>query len=115
MAQRDSIQKTASYREIVKVVLSKYARLRPSHGSIRLDTVFDEHQDHYALMQSGWDRGIRVRGNLIYVTLHNDKVYIEYDGIEQGIQEEFIRRGIPGEDIVLAFLSPTDEVELAPA
>ena len=42
-----------TYREIVKSVIGKYARLRPSHGDIRLDTVFDEQQDRYALMQSG--------------------------------------------------------------
>ncbi len=58
------------YRTIVKDVIGKYARLRPSHGQIRLDTVFGESQDHYALMQVGWDRGARIRGNLIYVTLH---------------------------------------------
>ncbi len=101
-----------SYREIVKDVISKYARLRPSHGTIRLDTVFDERQDHYALMQSGWDRGVRVRGNLIYVTLRDSKVYIEYDGIERGISDELIRRGIPKEAIVLAFLSPSSEKDL---
>lgn len=104
-----------SYREIVKDVINKYARLRPSHGSIRLDTVFDEQQDHYALMQSGWDRGIRVRGNLLYVTLRNDKIHIEYDGIEQGIRNELIRRGIPAEKVVLAFLSPANEAELVAA
>lgn len=104
-----------SYREIVKDVISKYARLRPSHGAVRLDTVFDEQQDHYALMQSGWDRGVRVRGNLIYVTLRDGKVHIEYDGIERGIGDELIRRGIPREKIVLAFLSPSSEPELVPA
>ncbi|MCG8350889.1 MAG: XisI protein [Chloroflexales bacterium] len=104
-----------SYREIVKDVISKYARLRPSHGAIRLDTVFDEQQDHYALMQSGWDRGVRVRGNLIYVTLRDNKVHIEYDGIEHGISDELIRRGVPKEKIVLAFLSPSSESELVPA
>jgi hypothetical protein len=104
-----------TYREIVKDVISKYARLRPSHGAIRLDTVFDEQQDHYALMQSGWDRGMRVRGNLIYVTLRDDKVYIEYDGIERGISEELIRRGISKEKIVLAFLAPVGEQALIPA
>jgi hypothetical protein len=98
-----------SYREIVKDVINKYARLRPSHGDIRLDTIFDERQDHYALMQSGWDRGVRVRGNLIYVTLHGDKVYIEYDGTENGIADELIRRGIPEDKIIFAFLSPTRE------
>lgn len=100
-----------SYREVVKDVIRKYALLRPSHGNIRLDTVFDEQQDHYALMQSGWDRGIRVRGNLIYVTLRGDKVYIEYDGIEQGISDELIDRGIPKDKIVFAFLSSAAEKE----
>jgi hypothetical protein len=79
----------AQYRNIVKDVLSNYARLRPSHGQIRLDTVFDEQQDHYAVMQVGWDRGARVRGNLIYITLDNDTVQIEYDGIERGILAEW--------------------------
>ena len=30
------------YRDIVKLVLLKYEKLRPSHGDIRLDVVFDE-------------------------------------------------------------------------
>ena len=101
----------STYCQIVKDVLSKYAKLRPSHGQIRLDTIFDEQQDHYALMQVGWDRGVRVRGNLIYVILHNGKISIEYDGIEQGVVDEFMQRGIPHENIVLAYL-PTEEPTL---
>jgi XisI protein len=93
-----------SDREIVKQVIQHYAQFKPSHGDIRLDTVFDENQDHYALMQAGWDRGQRVRGNLIYVTLQNHQVWIEYDGMEQGITDDLIAAGIPSERIVLAFL-----------
>jgi hypothetical protein len=91
-------------REAVKLVIQKYARFKPSHGDVRLDTVFDEANDRYALMQIGWDRGRRVRGNLIYVTLGEDKVWIEYDGMEQGITQDLIDAGIPQERIVLAFL-----------
>lgn len=98
----------ASYREIVKDVISQYAKLRPSHGQIRLDTVFDEKRDRYALMQVGWDRGTRVRGNLIYLILQNDQVIVEYDGIERGIVDDLVRRGIPRDHIDLAYL-PTDE------
>jgi hypothetical protein len=93
-------------REIVKEIILKYAKFRPSHGQIRLDPVFDEIRDHYALMQVGWNRGQRVRGNLIYVTLKDDKVYIEYDGIEGGITPELLEAGIPKEKIVLAFHPP---------
>ena len=100
---------STTYRTVVKDVISQYAKLRPSHGQIRLDTVFDEQQDHYALMQVGWDRGVRVRGNLIYVTLQNDKIFVEYDGIEQGIIEELIKRGVAKDKIVLPSLLPLNE------
>ena len=95
---------TATLREVVKQVIIRYAQLRPSHGNIRLDTVFDETQERYALMQVGWDRRRRVRGNLIYVTLQESKVYIEYDGMEHGITQDLIDGGIPESQIVLAFL-----------
>lgn len=87
-----------------------YAQLKPSHGDIRLDPVFDETRDHYALMQVGWDRGRRVRGNLIYVTLQNGKVHIEYDGMECSITEELIYKGIPENQIIIAFLSDSEKV-----
>ena len=93
-----------TYREIVKQVIGKYAKLCPSHGNIRLDTVFDEQSDRYALMQVGWNRGKRVRGNIIYITLGEGKVYVEYDGIEQGITQDLIDQGIPQNNIILEHL-----------
>lgn len=95
---------TTRNRDIVKQVIQQYSQFKPSHGDIRLDTVFDDTQNRYALMQVGWDRGQRVRGNLIYVTLREGKVWVEYDGMEQGITQDLINLGIPPERIVLAFL-----------
>ena len=95
---------TATYREIIKQMIFAYAKFCPSHGNIRLDPIFDEIHDRYGLMQDGQDRERRVRGNLIYITLHDEKVYIEYDGIEHGITDDLIRRGTPKDHIVLSFL-----------
>jgi predicted Co/Zn/Cd cation transporter (cation efflux family) len=95
---------TATLRDTVKQVIRDYARLTPSHGQIRLDTVFDETHDRYALMQTGWSQGRRVRGNLIYITLHDNRIYLEYDGMEQGITQDLIQLGVPADQIVLAFL-----------
>ncbi len=100
----EAIDTTTRERDIVKQVIQRYAQFKPSHGDIRLDTVFDDTQNRYALMQVGWDRGRRVRGNLIYVTLSEGKVWVEYDGMEQGITKDLIAAGIPPERIVLAFL-----------
>ena len=92
------------FEEVVKATILRYARLRPSHGDIRLDPVFDEQNHRYSLMQVGWDRGRRVRGNLIYVTVGQDSVRVEYDGIEHGITEDLIQGGVPEDRIVLAYL-----------
>lgn len=94
---------TSLNRKIVKQVILKYAQFRPSHGQIRLDTVFDENQDRYVLMQTGWDGKRRISGEIIYLTLSNGKVYIEYDGIEHGIIDDLINQGIDADKIVLAF------------
>jgi hypothetical protein len=99
-----------SDREIVKQIIRHYAQFKPSHGDIRLDTVFDDEQGHYALMQVGWDRGRRVRGNLIYVTVQNNQVWIEYDGMEQGITDDLVAAGIPLERIVMTFLPESKTV-----
>lgn len=88
----------------IKNVINLYAKFRPSHGDIRLDVLFDDTNFRYALMQTGWDSGRRVRGNLIYITLENEKVLIEYDGIEHGISDDLIDQGIAEDEIVLAFL-----------
>ncbi|NJM46604.1 MAG: XisI protein [Alkalinema sp. RU_4_3] len=96
---------TTTLRTAIKQVINHYAKLQPSHGDIRLEAVFDETHDRYALMQVGWNRDQRVRGNLIYITIHNTTVNIEYDGIEQGITQDLLEQGIPAESIVHAFLS----------
>jgi len=93
-----------AYRDIIKQLILRYAQLRPSHGNIRLDAVFDETHDHYAIMQAGWDRSRRVSGDLLYVVLRDHKVHIEYDGIGYGISDELVADGIPEHDIVLAYM-----------
>ncbi len=93
-----------SYQAVIKQVISEYAKLRPSHGNIHLEPIFDDINNRYALMQFGWDRERRVRGNLIYVRIENSKVLIEYDGLERGITQDLVQNGIPEQDIILAFL-----------
>lgn len=99
-----------SYQAVIKQVISEYAKLRPSHGNIHLEPIFDDVNSRYALMQFGWDRERRVRGNLIYVSIKDGKVLIEYDGIEGGITKDLIQMGIPERDIVLAFLPKFEAV-----
>jgi hypothetical protein len=100
-------------REIVKQVIQRYAQFKPSHGDIRLDVVFDDTHECYALMQVGWDRGRRVSGNVIYVTLRDGKVWVEFDGMECGITQDLIAAGLSEEQIVLAFIPEMQTIAMA--
>ncbi len=104
---------TTQLSNIVKDIINQYARLKPSHGDIRLDTVFDDEQKHYALMQVGWDRGRRVRGNLIYITLQDERVVIEYDGMECGVAQNLIESGISPDRIAIAYQSEHQDIAYA--
>ena len=73
-----------------------------------LTSTYIQPQPTYAIAH-----GRRVRGNLIYVTLSEGKVWVEYDGMEQGITKDLIAAGIPPERIVLAFLSDEETAATA--
>ncbi|MEW5989242.1 MAG: XisI protein [Chloroflexota bacterium] len=94
------------YSHIVKKVLTEDARYRPSHGQIDPLLVFDDERHSYQLMYVGWDNNRRVHSVIIHIRLHNDKIWIEYDGTEEGVATALLAAGVPKEDIVLAFHAP---------
>lgn len=67
--------------------------------------LFQEPIGQLVLMQTGWNGGQRVRGNLIYITIENCQINVEYDGIEQGITQDLTEQGIPISQITHTFLS----------
>jgi hypothetical protein len=96
----------SSYRAIIERVLSEYAQISYAHGEITRQLVFDREGDHYLLMLVGRDGIRRVHGCLIHIDIVGGKVYIQRDGTEEGIANDFLHAGIPKEHIVLAFRSP---------
>ena len=42
----------------------------------------------------------------MHVDIQNDKIWIQRDGTEAVIADEFLKLAVPSEDIVLAFHSP---------
>jgi len=93
------------YRQIIERILTDYAKIPYAYGDIRSQTVFDRGNDHYLLINVGWDRR-RVHGCLVHVDIIDGKVWIQRDGTEEGIATELEAAGVPKEHIVLAFRSP---------
>lgn len=94
------------YREIVKDILGGYAQIKPANGDITRQTIFDRERDRYQLVNTGWENRRRIYGCLMHLDIASDgKIWIQYDGTEEGIANELVARGIPKEKIVLAYQS----------
>ncbi len=68
--------------------------------------VVSRDRNHFILMREGWENSRRVHGCVVHAEIRNDKIWIHYDGIEDGITEELVTAGVPKDHIVLAFHPP---------
>jgi hypothetical protein len=94
------------YQTYIEDILSQYAQYTPAYGDIEMQTVIDRERNHYQLMTVGWNKYHRIRGCVIHVDIKNNKIWIQHDGTKHGIANEFVEKGVPKDDIVLAFHPP---------
>lgn len=94
------------YKSLVKKILLEHAKLKPSYGEIEPHTLFDETQKDYVLIDIGWNGKRYVYGSVVHIQLINEKIWIHYDGTEDGVATELVEAGVPKEDIVLGFRHP---------
>jgi XisI protein len=97
------MDKSKVYRELIHNVLTEYRNLETSDDGLETVALFDDVQNHYLLLRTGWDGSDRIERMVIHVRLKNDKIWIEEDATEEGVATDFLQAGVPRDDIVLAF------------
>lgn len=96
----------ASYRNIIQSLLTAYAAIPIANGKIDCYTVFDTEQDHYQVMNVGWDGHRRVYGCVLHLDIKEGKIWIEQNMTEMMVAQELVARGVAKEDIILGFQAP---------
>jgi hypothetical protein len=99
------MDKLEHYRQLIQQILVTHAQAKPAYGNIVRQTIFDREQDHYQLVNTGWEDRRRIYGCLIHIDIQDDKIWIQYDGTEIGVANELVELGVPKQDIVLAYQS----------
>ncbi|KOR31648.1 hypothetical protein TI05_12265 [Achromatium sp. WMS3] len=95
------------YQVIIKSILAEHTKLKPSYGDIEPHLLVDDTSQNYVLIDIGWNDMRYVYGSVIHIQLKNEKIWIHYDGTEDGVAMELVDAGIPKQDIVLGFRHPT--------
>ncbi len=94
------------YRRIIRNLIGSYAKFTPALGQVQIETVFDPSNDHYELIYAGWNGHRRIHGSVLHLDIREGRVWIQFDGTEEGVAEELVKAGIPRDRIVLAFKPP---------
>jgi hypothetical protein len=101
------MDKLEQYRNYIENILTEYSQYKPSYGDVELQLLFDREHDHYQLMSVGWDGEKRIHGIMLHIDIKNGKIWIQHNGTEKRIAQDLLELGVPKQDIVLAFHSPT--------
>ncbi|NER51736.1 MAG: XisI protein [Symploca sp. SIO1A3] len=99
----DRIEK---YRSYIKQLLTEYASYKSLNKTIERQFVCDTENNHYQIVNMGWDGHRRLYGCTIHIDIKDSKIWIQHNMTEIDLAEELGRLGVPKEDIVLGFHSP---------
>jgi hypothetical protein len=100
----------ADYRTHIQELLKLYAgfkpRMRDSVCEYERQVILDPENDHYQLVDVGWDNYNRIHHCVLHLDIKDGKIWVQEDLTDPGIVEKLLERGVPKEDIVLAFHAP---------
>ncbi|MDJ1182452.1 XisI protein [Roseofilum casamattae] len=102
------MDKVAKYKEIVREIAVAIGQLGDSPDSpIKNQIILDDEHGHYLLYFNGWKGENRTYGCYFHVDVSEDgKVWVQHDGTDCLVAQQFLDRGIPHDDIVLGFQAP---------
>ncbi len=100
------MEKIARYQQIIKAIISDYIAAMQANLEEEVYLVHDSIQMNYLIYHNAWKDSSRSYGCILHVCIKNEKVYVEYDGTDEGFADVFAEAGIPHNDIVLAFHAP---------
>lgn len=92
-------------RQVIIKSLGYYANLRYATSEVNRLLIIDKDADNYLILLEGWENRERIHGCLVHLQIIDRKIWIQRDGIEEGIATELLEAGILKEQIVLGFKS----------
>lgn len=100
------MDKLATYRTCIEKALADYVEESSPDADVETQIIIDRERDHYQLVNVGWRGERRVYGNVLHLDIKGGKIWIQFDGTEEGIANRLVALGLAKSEVVLAFHSP---------
>ena len=95
-----------NYPVLIRSVFEEYGQILSQVEEKRVECIYDDANGHYEILWMGWEGSRRIHGCVVHVDLIDGKIWIQYDGTERGVANDFVDAGVPKDRIVLGFQSP---------
>jgi XisI protein len=100
------MDRVEQYRGYIKQLLTEYASYKSLNKTIERQFVCDTENDHYQIVNMGWDGQRRIYGCTIHLDIKNGKIWIQHNMTEIDLAQELVELGVSKADIVLGLHSP---------
>lgn len=100
------MDKIATYQKIIKKLMTDYINDCSKRDDVDRKLIFDTENNHYQLVNVGWENEHRIYGCILHFDIKNGKIWLQYNGTEIDFAEELVKQKVPHEDIVIGFHSP---------
>ena len=100
------MDRVENYPALIKETLDEYANILRKVEEKRVERVYDDATGHYEIIWMGWQGTRRIHGCILHVDLIDGKIWIQHDGTERGVANDFVEAGVPKDRIVLGFQAP---------
>ncbi len=101
------MERIEEYRQFIRQLLTSHAA--PDINSdldVECQLVFDTEQDHYQILDVGWEGYKRIYNCFIHLDIKDCKIWIQRNMTEADLGQELVEMGVPKEDIILGLHPP---------
>ncbi len=75
----------STYQQVIETTLREYASVPYAHGDIQ-KVVLDRPNNHYLLVNVGWQDDRRIHGSIIHIDIIDGKIWIQRDGYNEMVR-----------------------------
>jgi XisI protein len=100
------MEKLNQYRQYLRQLLTAQAESDQNETNIECQLLFDTENDHYQLLDIGWEGLKRVYSCYMHLDIKDGKIWIQRNMTEMDIAAELVEKGVAREDIVLGLHPP---------
>ncbi|WP_373551308.1 XisI protein [Haliscomenobacter sp.] len=99
------MDKVTHYQDLLVAYLQEYAATPYANApGLEKMLITDRENGHFQLVSTGWHKGAFSFDVLMHFDVRNGKIWVMQNWTEEEVAEEFVRRGVPAQDIVLGFV-----------